>query len=160
MMKTPKFRNLALLSVPLILVLAGCADSPSSPTGLPDGLELTPGNSLMAAGAGVVLLAEAESFEAGAPVLLRLENHSNERVGFNLCAHGMERRIEGEWSLAPTSAVCTMHLSLAEPGDTAEYTTTLPQALPAGEYRFRIALYLMNQEELRDQVSNGFVIDS
>jgi hypothetical protein len=38
--------------------------------------------------------------------------------------------------------------------------TTLPPELPAGEYRFRVALYLMDQEELRDQVSDGFVIDS
>jgi hypothetical protein len=157
-MKRLKLRNLALLSVPLTIMISACDGSPSNPPGYPHGGDLQPGYSLLSEGSGIALVAEADAFEPGEPVLLKLENHSSENIGFNLCFHALEHRVDDQWVLDPSMATCTMHLDVAGPGQTAEYPTTLSSELEAGEYRFRIALYLMDQDELRDQVSDGFVV--
>lgn len=134
---------------------AGCQDSISEPS--EEGAALQPGHALLGAATDVRLSVEASAFAPGAPVTLVLENRSAEQIGFNLCFHAIERRSGAEWVPQPDSRICTTHLNLLDPGATARHDAELP-ALADGEYRFRVALHLMGQQQHRDQVSDSFTI--
>jgi hypothetical protein len=159
-MTSASVRILAVLLVPLIA--AGCSDT--TPTGVPGDSdhELQPGYALLAAGSGISLDLEPEAFESGAEVTLVLRNDSDERVGHNLCFHLIERLEDGEWAAADEqeARICTTILHLLDPSGTATHTATVPEALPAGEYRYRVALYLVDRGagEYRDQVTATFTI--
>ncbi len=144
--------------LPLLFVGVGCSDSVSGPDHGED-VDLQPGYALVAQGTEVPLRAEADGFEPGAPVTLFLENGSNEDLGYNLCFHALERRSGSEWEMEEDGRICTTVLNILSPGAVAEYGTTLPEDLAPGEYRFRVALFFMTQEEHRDQVSGSFQIE-
>lgn len=154
-MKGPRSR-VTFVAVLSFLVAAGCQESISGPA---EGFDLQPGYALLSGEADVTLRVEADAFAPGAPVTLVLENESGEQVGFNLCFNALERRTGGSWVLELDPRVCTAHLNLLGTGGTAEYETALPSDLAPGEYRFRIALWLMGREEPRDQVSGSFHVD-
>lgn len=156
-MKTPVALQSILTGLSLVLVVAGCHQSTAGP-GLDQDVALQPGNALLANEADLTLLAEADSFEPGAEVALTLVHHAGEQVGFNLCSHALERRNGDDWTMLEFFRICTAHLNLLSPGETAEYEAALPSGLSSGEYRFRIALYLVDGEDQRDLVSNSFEV--
>lgn len=158
--RTKRARTLGLAVVALLAAgAAGCDDSVTGP-GEYDASDLSPGYALMSQEAGVTLTAQAEAFQPGGDVLLVLENHASGTLGFNLCFHGLERLEGGEWveTGAYADRVCTLILHMLQPGETAQQVTELPENLSAGEYRFRVALHLMDEGEFRDQVSQPFTL--
>lgn len=150
------------LTTALLLLLAGSACSDST-TGLWDGDKnpLEPGNALLGEDAPITLDLEASSLAPGAPVTLVLSNGSDGEIGYNLCFHVLERLEEHGWTEFETdeSRVCTAVLHMLESGGTAWYETSLPNPLPPAEYRFRVALHLMESGEFRDQVTPGFLVE-
>lgn len=141
-----------LLAALPFLAATACTDPVSDPLteGDPD---LQVGNTLLDSQSEVTLRAEGGPFVAGGPVTLVLQNGSSEQLGHNLCFHGLERRSGSSWELLPDGRVCTAHLNVLAAGATASYQASLPAGLQAGEYRFRVALYLMEGQDTRDQVS-------
>jgi hypothetical protein len=161
MMANMKHARAASLAVVAFLAagVAACDDSVTGP-GEYDASDLEPGYALMSQEAGVSLQAQAEVFQPGGEVLLVLENHSAGTLGFNLCFHALERHEGGEWveTGAYSDRICTLILHMLEPGETAQQVTELPANLPAGEYRFRVALHLMDEGAFQDQVSQSFTL--
>jgi hypothetical protein len=147
------------LAAAALFVAAACSDTT---TGINDGDvgDLEPGHALLAQGADVTLTAQADDFAPGAQVTLVLENGSQSRIGYNMCFHALEKRSGDSWAFAEEmeDRICTLILHILEAGESAQYPTSLPEGLPAGEYRFRIALHLMDAEEHRDQVSQSFQV--
>ena len=145
----------------LALAVLGCE---SSATGLPGDLEhddLQPGHALLADGIDVTLGMEADHLEPGGEATLVLENQSGERIGYNLCFHTLERFTDEGWNAAEEQEerACILVLHMIDSGESARYDTSLPEALPAGEYRFRVALHLMERGEHRDQVTASFAVE-
>lgn len=156
MMTEALHRRIPWLALSLLLALAGCESSTSGPELGPDGLEV--GNALLGSEAGVVLGTDADAYAPGGSMTLALENQGSERVGYNLCVHGLERRSGDAWTPVESERVCTAHLETLEPGQTAAYGTTVPADLASGEYRVRVPLYLPDREEQRDVVSGTFQV--
>lgn len=154
MMKDTLHRRVSWLALWLILVVTGCEGTTSGPDIGPEGLEL--GNALLGGEADVVLRTDDDSYEQGASMTLTLENQGSERVGYNLCVHGLERRSGEVWTTLEFLRICTAHLEMLESGQTAAYGTTVPADLASGEYRVRLPLYLPGREEQRDVVSGTF----
>lgn len=82
---------------------------------------------------GVQLLANPAGT---ARVLLTLENHSSEQVGYNLCSSTLERLRDGEWIAVPSDEVCTMELRLLGPTRSVAYEKNFSPDLPSGDYRY------------------------
>jgi hypothetical protein len=83
-----------------------------------------------------------EAVGAGDQVMLTLVNRSDGDLGYNLCPAVLDRREGGEWveeRLRPAE-VCTMELRVLPAGDSSTYHHTVPSALRAGEYRFRVGI--------------------
>lgn len=139
----------------LVLGFGGCDDSPTS---LHGDAAFQVGHALLDDEVDVVLRAEADVFEPGADVTVVLEHRAGEQVGYNLCFHAIERRSGDEWVTQESLRLCTADLRLLEAGETARFDTILPAA--AGDYRFRTALWLMERDERRDQVSEPFQVES
>lgn len=154
-MRSSVWSRLSVLT--LVAVLAACSESSTEPPAGED-FDFQVGNALLASGAGVTLRAEAAQWSPGAPVTLTLENNSSSTVGFNLCFHALERRNGEGWSLMQDARVCTAHLDTAGAGASHSHQTHLPQTLPAGEYRFRVALYLASENASRDVASSPFQV--
>ena len=152
--------GLALAAVPLLALATGaCQDSMSGP-GSGEPFDLNPGVYVLAdPGSGASLRAEADAFIPGGAVRLILENVSGEPLGYNLCAHALERSEGGEWNALTIPRVCTMELRLLDPGAEADYDATLPESLTPGEYRFRIAVSFMDTERHRDLASVAFQVE-
>jgi hypothetical protein len=156
MMKDALHRRIPWLALSLVLAVTGCEGSVSGPDLGPGGLEL--GNALLGGEADVMLRTDADSYAPGGSMTLTLENQGSERVGYNLCVHGLERRSGDAWTSVESERVCTAHLEMLEPGQTASYETTVPEDLASGEYRVRLPLYLPGREEQRDVVSGTFQV--
>lgn len=110
----------ALRLMPMIVVvLAGCR-SVAVETATPE---------------NVTLSVDAARYAPGDTVELRLDNRTDDRVGYNLCTSALERREGGEWVNVPSDRVCTMELRLLSAGDRATYPLVLERGLPSGTYR-------------------------
>jgi hypothetical protein len=144
----------------LMLVSAACNETPTGDAGDQEH-PLEPGHAALSEDTDVNLGIEAARFQPGAEVTLVLENHSEEDVGHNLCFHALERRSNDDWAAAEEQEdrVCTLVLHILPPGDTARYDTTLPDPLPAGEYRYRVTVHFMDRDEHRDQASDPFQVE-
>ncbi len=146
-------------SLPVLLFLGAtvaCAESATQPPPVQEP-DFRLGNAL-ASGGEVTLRAEAESWTAGAPVALILENNGAETVGFNLCVHAVERRSGDQWEMLDDERACTLQLFLLSSGESHRYDTHLHSALSAGEYRFRTILFRLEQDDVRDVVSASFQV--
>ncbi len=151
--------SLTFLVLPLLLLAVGCEESSTSPQ-VEDDL-FQPGHALLADGTPVTLHVEGLLTPGGgADVVLRLDNQSDERVGFNLCFHILEERDGESWVTVPgyESRVCTLVIHFLDPGNSANYNTTLPAGLEAGEYRFRVAVNLADREEMADVATEPFTM--
>lgn len=149
----------ALLVLPLLLLAAGCEESSTSPPA-EEGL-FEPGHALLADGTPVTLDVESLVTPGGGPHMrLRLDNQSDQQVGFNLCFHVLEERDGDDWTTVPgyESRVCTMVIHFLDPGSSANYQATLPAGLDSGDYRFRVAVHLVDRNEMADVVSEPFTI--
>lgn len=156
MMEGRLHRRISVLALSLFFAMTGCEGSASGPDLGPGGLEV--GNALLGGEAGVVLETDADVYAPGGSMTLTLENQGDEPVGYNLCVHGLERRSGDAWTSVESERVCTAHLEMLEPGQSAAYGTTVPADLASGEYRVRIPLYLPDREEQRDVVSAAFQV--
>lgn len=144
--------------VPLAALAVGCQDSPISP-GDEDPQIPPPGDhAVMGPESGVSLGAHGESFGPGEQVLLILNNASDADIGYNLCVHDLERRVNGEWEPLHIDRICTLELRLLAPGGSATAPADLPDPLAPGEYRLRTVVHLMDEGEMRDLVSEPFAV--
>lgn len=148
----------SILAVLPLAAVAACGEGSTQPSAVDD-FDFQVGNALLASGEDVTLRAEAARWAPGAPVTLELQNGSGGTVGFNLCFHALERRTAEAWSLLQGDRVCTAHLDTLAPGGRHRHETHLPGTLPPGEYRFRVALYLLKEKLSRDVVSAPFSVD-
>lgn len=84
----------------------------------------------------------ADTLAAGATAEVRLANHADRPIGYNLCSGmGLERREADGWTPIPrdTERVCTMQLDVLEPDATRVHAVDLPTGLAPGTYRFVFA---------------------
>jgi hypothetical protein len=129
------------------LVLVGCAapERAQDDSGNPDGVELR---------------VDARRVSPGEAVTIRLVNRSDGELGYNLCPAVLERRTSGGWEVDPHPLVevCTMELRLLSPGGSAEYRHTIPPAVRAGEYRFRVAVEAPLSQPQVPVVSGAFEV--
>lgn len=139
-----------------VALTTGCQDTPSAPSDeIPPDLQ-PGGHAVMGPESGISLGILGDSFEPGAQIFLILNNESSDDVGYNLCLHDLERRVDGEWESLQIERICTLELRILTPGGSAVTALDLPDPLPDGEYRFRVAVHLMEDGEIRDLVSDPF----
>ena len=102
----------------------------------------------------------APSVASGGSVPLRIENQGTVTLGFNLCMDGiLERSVGGGWVEVPRGDVmCTMMLSLLEPGKSAELGFGLPPGVPAGSYRLRVKFSTDPGGQTVTRRSNSFTV--
>ena len=67
---------------------------------------------------------------------LMLDNGEHHQIGYNLCPSVLQRRTGTTWTQVVRGEVCTMQLMILNPGADATFEKTLPDDLPAGEYRY------------------------
>jgi hypothetical protein len=149
----------ALALIPLLALIAGCQDTTSGPSN-GESYELQPGQNAVAdPGSGLILQVDGDAFEPGAPVSIALINNSDSQIGYNLCLHDLERNVGGEWEPLHIERICTLELRLLAPSDSAAGPAELPEDLEPGEYRFRVAVDLMDDRGIRDLVSDPFQVE-
>ena len=141
----------------LVAFLAGCGESSTQPPGGAD-FDPSPGYALADHSIGATLSLEAEAHLPGAAVELVLENHSSGDVGYNLCFHDIERSSGAGWESTQETRICTLEIRFLRVGETARHATQLPEALEPGEYRYRVAVHLMESGESWDLASEVFQI--
>lgn len=97
----------------------------------------------------------------GASVNLTIVNHSPTQVAFNPCTRTVEQQAGSGWtSLDEPTRVCTMIAWLLEPDSSRTATTELPDSLPAGRYRLRLAFSSQDSTGTRMAgVSNEFRVE-
>jgi hypothetical protein len=105
-----------------------------------------------------MLRTERESYSAGEPVRLILDNQGQDPLGGNLCMSALERRAEQQWTEvpAPSDEVCTAELRIVAPGGQLAHEFRLRDDLPPGEYRFRTRLENIATNVDTVEVSNPF----
>jgi hypothetical protein len=108
------------------LSLGACA--PQEPSGDPVGV--------------AELRVSPDEVAAGEEVDVTLVNRSEDLLGYNLCPAVLDRREGDGWVEDPLrpAEVCTMELRTLAPGDSGHFRHTVPPALTAGEYRFRVGI--------------------
>ena len=149
------------LTLGLVLLTAIACSDASTGIRSTDGNPMATGNALVGAESGLTLDVRADTIRAGAPVRLVLANGSMRDVGYNLCVHVLERHDGDGWveSGLGRPQACILILHILEPGASARYETALPESLPAGSYRFRAAVHLLDEREFRDLVTPPFAAE-
>lgn len=84
----------------------------------------------------------AAEYTSGAEVTVRLENLSDDSVGYNLCHTTIERTGGSRPPVAQVDRTCLDILLGLEPGGVAETTVNLPDDLPAGDYQLATTVEL------------------
>jgi hypothetical protein len=137
--------------MPAVLMLAACtAAAPTMPPASPA--------AAAPAIAPLRLMIQPVEARAGGTVTMLLHNRSAETVGYNLCSSALEHHNRTEWVPVPTSDVCTRELRMLPPGAEARYQRQLPDALPAGEYRYLTTIEMQGSGTTERLVSDGFSI--
>lgn len=97
-----------------------------------------PGDSRME---GVTVSTTASSYTPGSRVGLRITNNTSSTLGYNACTRTLEHETNGNWNPIPEpNRMCTMQITLIEPGQTRSDATDLPNSLPVGTYRIVISM--------------------
>jgi hypothetical protein len=141
----------------LLLTLAVLACDPPAPP--PPGGVASPDSAQQpppAPASDVVLTVEYQSTGPGVPYALLLDNRSGEDIGYNLCTHVLERRVDNQWLQEGEGAICTLELRTLESGGTARYHSTFPVGLPEGDYRVRVGIQFMERNTFEPRVSETF----
>lgn len=108
----------------------------------------------------IYLRTTASHYAAGDLATIRLSNHTDQSIGYNLCMLRLERREPDGWVEIPfrEAQVCpAIRYSLA-PGESDQYVWALPGGLAGGDYRVRI--HVSRDEELVDLATPLFVVAS
>jgi hypothetical protein len=116
---------------------------------------------------GVQLRVDENGYDPGDAVTLILANGSDQRIGYNLCTSGLERRTDGSWTPVRSQAdeVCTLELRTLPPGERANYETEIPSAtgdgepLPAGRYRYVTDIERMEDNTREPVTTRPFTVD-
>jgi hypothetical protein len=105
-----------------------------------------------------MLTTERESYAAGEPIRLILDNQSDDPLGANLCMATLERREEQRWVAvpAPSDEVCTAELRVVFAGGQLSHEFRFREDLASGEYRFRTRVENSTTNVDTDEVSNSF----
>lgn len=84
------------------------------------------------------IVPDQDTFSRDAEATLRLENRSDEGLGYGACALRLERRIGSSWKpTAPESEACILILYVIGPGKHSEFEINLSNLDP-GTYRFQM----------------------
>ncbi|HUF12674.1 MAG TPA: immunoglobulin-like domain-containing protein [Longimicrobiales bacterium] len=137
-MKAASFAPLALAAV----LLTGCDDIFGSG---PEGIELR---------------ATASHYAAGDLATIRLTNHTDESIGYNLCMLRLERREPDGWVEIPfrEALPCLAIVYSLAPGESDQFVVELPDSLAGGDYRART--HVSREEESVDLATPPFVVVS
>ena len=95
----------------------------------------------------------------GDRVRLILQNGHDGRVGYNLCASGLQRWSGSEWEEVRTGDICTMELRTLPPGQDATYEKELPDDLAAGQYRYVTSVEVPLGTEQKGVASSPFQVN-
>lgn len=87
----------------------------------------------------ITLRTDESLYAAGDTATLRIRNESGEPLGYNLCLHLVQRRIDGHWTdtLYGHEQPCPAIWYELEHGDSDTYPAALDVGTPPGTYRFR-----------------------
>jgi hypothetical protein len=87
----------------------------------------------------VFLRTDQSQYAAGDTATLRLDNDSGESIGYNLCAHLVQRRVDGGWSdtLYGHDGPCVAIWYRLRHDESDTYPAALDPDMPPGTYRFR-----------------------
>jgi hypothetical protein len=83
------------------------------------------------------------AWERDDTIQVRLRNHTNRSLGYNLCFKVLERRMEGDWvpvQSMPENTACTTELRELQPGQEAFGGQFVFSFIPGGTYRFRTSV--------------------
>ena len=107
----------------------------------------------------VLLRTDREQYAAGDTATLRLINDSGETIGYNLCAHLVQRREADRWTdtLYGHDGPCVAIWYRLRHDDYDTYPAALDADIPPGEYRFRTRVE-MTDGEYR-VYSRGFIVE-
>jgi hypothetical protein len=147
-----KERLMKLLSVILSMVIsAGCQLTAPSPAS-----DVADARTLSAEEA--VLRTDKDSYAAGEPLRLVLNNTGTDPQGGNLCMSTLQRRDGQQWVDVPNPSdeACTAELLVAFPGAQLSHDFRLRPTLPAGEYRFRTMVENTTTNQTGAVFSNPF----
>jgi hypothetical protein len=126
-MNTTKTRT--VLAAITVAFSAACATNPPVPD---------PGDVRVE---GVTVSTTASSYTPGSRVGLTITNNSGSTLGYNACTRTLEHETNGNWNAIPEpNRMCTMQITLIEPGRTRSDATDLPNSMPAGTYRMVISM--------------------
>jgi hypothetical protein len=107
----------------------------------------------------VRLRVSLESAAPGDSVTLTLENGSEEQIGYNLCASGLQRQTAAAWQAVPSDIVCTMELRTLDAGGQTTWRTALPATLESGRYRYTTNIEAMATGGRYGITSDSFRVD-
>ena len=91
----------------------------------------------------VVFAVQDGDFQSGETILATLENHSAQRLGYNLCFAELQLRIEDAWSSVARQEeehFCTLILLSLAPGQSASFSQPVLAQFPDGLYRFETGI--------------------
>ena len=97
----------------------------------------------------VDLRTDRSVYDAGDTATLRLYNESGETVGYNLCVHLVQQRVDERWTdtLYGDGGPCTGMWYHLRHGDMDTYPAALDADMPAGTYRFRTRVDMDSEGE-------------
>lgn len=102
---------------------------------------------------------DRQTYKAGETVILKLENISEQTLGYNLCTAVLEQSKDNGWLALPSLRLCAAIIYSLEPGKTTTYPYDLDGNLPVGEYRFVARIHSMQSGASGRRVSNVFVVE-
>lgn len=109
----------------------------------------------------IFLRTDRSEYAAGDTAVLRLVNESGAPVGYNLCAHLVQRQTaEGGWvdTLYGHESLCPLPRYELRHGDSDTYPAPLDEETPAGTYRFRTRVDTRSEGEFSVH-SRSFVVE-
>jgi len=108
--------------------------------------------------ASEMIWTDADAYEAGSGMALRLTNRTGRTLSYNLCHSQIQRHVDNDWQTAKTdlAEACTMELRGLPPGRSANFSFRMPP-LREGSYRIRTELRDPRGGPPVEAVSNTFV---
>lgn len=95
------------------------------------------------------LVPDSPQYVLGQMAVTVLDNNAGRAFTYSSCGPALEVRVEGHWTAVDVGTrVCTADLRSVAPGEVVTFRIPLPETLPAGTYRFVLAVgHDANQDE-------------
>jgi hypothetical protein len=108
----------------------------------------------------VVYQADRQAYTPQDAILTSLINHSEARVGYNLCMSALEMQIAGGWTRVARNPEqpCILPLYSLNPGESATYREDASRLPGPGTYRLRTTVESPISGERREVVTDTFTV--